>query len=50
VILGTIIYLENPNYMSVLFTNPVGRKAIMIAATMNVLGLLVIRKIVNVRI
>jgi tight adherence protein B len=50
VILGTVLYLENPAYMKVLFTHPGGQKALALAVAMNLTGLLVIRKIVNVRI
>jgi Flp pilus assembly protein TadB len=36
--------------MKVLLTNSAGHKALAIAGTMNLLGLLVIRKIVNIRV
>jgi tight adherence protein B len=49
-ILGIILYFINPPYMTVLFTHPAGRKALLMAGTMNLTGLLIIRKIVNVRV
>jgi tight adherence protein B len=50
IILGIVLYFVNPKYMSVLFTHPIGHKALLIAGSMNLVGLLIIRKIVNVRV
>ena len=47
---GTIIYLLNPTYMSVLFTNSVGQFMLILAAVMQIIGYLWIRKIVNIDI
>ena len=47
---GTIIYLLNPEYMGVLFTNGVGKFMLVTAAVMQIIGYLWIRKIVNIDI
>ncbi len=48
--LGLILYMLNPDYMQILVTKPVGQKMIGLAVTMNIVGMLIIRKIVNIRI
>lgn len=50
VILGTGLYLLNPEHMSILWENPVGLKLIYAAVVMTLIGGLIIRKIVNIRI
>jgi tight adherence protein B len=50
VVLGTLIYIENPGYMRILFHHPLGHKMVAVVSTMNVIGLLLIRKIVNIRV
>ena len=50
VALGTLLFLINPDYILVLLKHPVGHKLIAAGAIMNVLGLLVIRKIINIKI
>jgi tight adherence protein B len=50
VVLGFALYLVNPEHMSTLWRNPVGLKLIYAAVTMTVIGGLIIRKIVNIRI
>ena len=47
---GTIIYLLNPEYMGILFINPMGRFMLIVAAIMQIIGYLWIRKIVNIEI
>ncbi len=47
---GTIIYLLNPGYMVVLFTDPLGRLMAGTAAVMQLIGFLWIRNIVNIEI
>jgi tight adherence protein B len=47
---GTIIYLLNPGYMKVLFTNNIGQFMLLVASVMQVIGYLWIRKIVNIDI
>jgi tight adherence protein B len=48
--LGILMFLLNPKYIMLLFTHPVGRKFVAAGVTMNVLGLLVIRKIVRIKV
>ena len=44
------VYKLNPDYVPVLFTDPLGRKMLLVAAVLQVFGALVIRKIVNIRV
>ena len=44
------VYKLNPDYVTVLFTDPLGIKMLLIAAVLQVIGALVIRKIVNIRV
>jgi tight adherence protein B len=48
--LAMILFVVNPKYMGALFSRPAGHKMIAIAGSMNLFGLLVIRKIVRIRI
>lgn len=50
IIVGTAIYFINPPYMRLLFTNPVGKLMVGIAAVMQVIGYLWIRRIVDIEI
>jgi tight adherence protein B len=50
VVLGAALYLVNPEHMSILWHNPVGVKLIYTAVVMTLIGGLIIRKIVNIRI
>jgi tight adherence protein B len=47
---GGMMYVANPETMDVLFTDPSGRKLLAAAATMMLLGVLVIRKLVRLRV
>ncbi len=47
IVLGAILYLVNPQMMSLLWTNPIGVKLLEAASVMIVIGGLIIRKIVN---
>ena len=49
-VLGVILYFENPAYMSLLFSRAQGHKMMAVGAVLNVLGLLIIRKIIRIRI
>ena len=40
----------NPDYVMVLFTDPMGKKMLAGAVVMQVLGALVIQKIVNIKV
>lgn len=50
VFLIVVITLLNPKYMSPLYTHPIGRLLLLIAALMVVAGSLVIRRIINIRV
>jgi tight adherence protein B len=50
VVLGFLLYLFNPENMSLLWQRPVGLKLLYGAAAMTLMGALIIRKIVRVRI
>ena len=45
-----VIYQMNPSYVSVLFTDPMGKKMLAVAAFMEIVGALVIRKIVTIKV
>jgi tight adherence protein B len=49
-VLFIAVYQLNPDYISVLFTDPMGKKMLAVAIFMQVLGALVIRKIVNIKV
>lgn len=44
------VYYMNPNYVMLLFTDPLGRKMIGVAAFLQVLGAITIKKIVNIKV
>jgi len=49
-VLFLAVYQLNPGYITVLFTDPMGTKMLAIAVFMQIIGALVIRKIVNIRV
>jgi tight adherence protein B len=49
-ILFSILYMINAQYMSILFTDPVGKILIGMAVSMQFLGFLWIRKIIKIEI
>lgn len=44
------VYQLNPDYIMVLFTDPLGTKMLAVGALMQVVGALVIRKIINIKV
>ncbi|HYW81184.1 MAG TPA: type II secretion system F family protein [Thermoguttaceae bacterium] len=44
------VYQTNPDYISVLFTDPLGKKMLAVAAFLQVLGAVWIRKVVNIKV
>ncbi len=44
------VYYLNPDYVMVLFTDPMGKKMLAVAVFLQVVGALVIRKIVNIKV
>jgi tight adherence protein B len=49
-ILFSILYMMNPGYMSILFTDPIGKILVGVAVSMQLVGLIWIRKIINIEI
>ncbi len=49
-VLFITVYHFNPKYVSLLFTDPLGRKMLTFAVIMQVIGALVIRKIINIKV
>jgi tight adherence protein B len=50
IILGLVLYSLNPTYMMTLFTDPLGKAAVAMAAVLQVLGLFWIRKIIDIEV
>lgn len=50
IVLFVTVYQLNPDYVTVLFTDPMGKKMLAGAAVMQVLGALVIKKIVSIKV
>lgn len=50
VLLFFAVYRLNPDYASVLFTDPAGKKLLAVAVILQLLGAVVIRKIVNIKV
>ena len=49
-VLFLAVYRLNPDYIMMLFTDPMGKKMLAGAVIMQVLGALVIRKIINIKV
>ena len=49
-VLFIAVYQLNPDYIMLLFTDPLGKKMLAVAAVLQVLGALWIRKVVNIRV
>ena len=45
-----VVYYLNPDYVMLLFTDPLGRKMIAGGAVLQVLGAIAIKKIVNIKV
>ena len=50
VAVGGLVYMMNPEYMGPMFTNPMGVAALVGAAISEVFGMLIIRKIADVKV
>jgi tight adherence protein B len=50
IILFSVLYMLNPGYMSVLFTDPIGKILVLVGLSMQLVGFLWIRKIINIEI
>lgn len=49
-VLFLAVYKLNPDYVMVLFTDPLGRKMMMVAIVLQLVGAIFIRKIVNIKV
>jgi tight adherence protein B len=49
-LLFVVVYQLNPDYVKVLFTDPMGKKMLFGAVVMQIIGALVIKKIVNIKV
>jgi tight adherence protein B len=49
-VLFIAVYQLNPDYVKVLFTDPMGKQMLAVGVVMQILGALVIRKIVNIKV
>jgi tight adherence protein B len=50
IVLFVAVYKLNPEYVKVLFTDPMGKKMLAVAVFLQILGALAIRKIVNIKV
>jgi tight adherence protein B len=50
IVLFSLLYMLNPEYMSILFTDPIGKILVAVAIAMQFSGFLWIRKIINIEI
>lgn len=50
IVMGCVFYLLNPAYISLLFTDPAGKLALIVALVMQFIGFIWIRKIVDIEI
>ncbi len=49
-VLFAVVYSMNPDYVTQLFTDPAGKKMLAVAVVMQILGALVIKKIVDIKV
>ncbi|HXG92289.1 MAG TPA: type II secretion system F family protein [Blastocatellia bacterium] len=47
---GVLMYLRNPKYVGRLFTDPLGQKALIFGAVLQIIGCLIIRKIIRIKV
>jgi tight adherence protein B len=50
IVLFFVVYHLNPDYVMLLFTDPLGRKMIAVAAVLQIMGAVCIKKIVNIKV
>jgi tight adherence protein B len=50
ILLFSMLYMINAEYMSILFTDPIGKTLIVVAITMQLIGFIWIRKIIKIEI
>jgi tight adherence protein B len=49
-VLFVVMYRLNPEYVMLLFSDPLGNKMLVVAAVLQIVGALVIKKIVNIKV
>jgi tight adherence protein B len=49
-VLFVVVYNMNPSYVSMLFTDPAGKKMLAVAVIMQLVGAAVIKKIVDIKV
>jgi tight adherence protein B len=49
-VLGMLLYLVNPDHLSLLWKKPIGVKMLYTASAMTIIGALIIRKIIRIRV
>jgi tight adherence protein B len=49
-VLFLVVYYMNRDYVMLLFTDPMGKKMLAVAVIMQILGAIVIKKIVNIKV
>ena len=50
IVIGSIMYLLNPEYIKILFVHPTGKMMLVAGAVSQLIGIMVIRKIINIDI
>jgi tight adherence protein B len=45
-----LMYLRNPKYVGRLFTDPLGQKALAFGVFLQIIGFLIIRKIIRIKV
>jgi tight adherence protein B len=50
IVVGLLLYKMNPDYITILFTDPMGKNMIMVASFMMITGALVMKKMVTIRV
>jgi tight adherence protein B len=50
VAIGGVIYVINPGYISVLFTHPMGRLMLVFGVASQLIGIMVIRRIIAIEV
>jgi tight adherence protein B len=49
-VLFIVMYRLNPDYVMTLFTDPLGNQMLIVAVILQILGALVIKKIINIKV
>ncbi len=49
-LLAVYMYLRDPEYLKPLFEHPLGQRMMMVAVVLQIVGALIIKKIVNIKV